>query len=81
MIKAGIAGATGYVGLELTRIISAHPGGFLVNLSSRSGAGQKMSSVYSSLAGYDLPKVFPTDANELADACDVVFTAAPHASS
>ncbi len=81
MIKAGIAGATGYVGLELTRILSAHPGVSLVNLSSRSGAGQKMSSVYSSLAGYDLPKVFPTDANELADACDVVFTALPHAAS
>ncbi len=81
MIKAGIAGATGYVGLELTRILSAHPGVTLVNLSSRSGNGQAMSNVYPSLEGYDLPNICTTDAAEIAKECDVVFTALPHAAS
>ncbi|MGI6151347.1 MAG: N-acetyl-gamma-glutamyl-phosphate reductase [Christensenellales bacterium] len=81
MIKAGIAGATGYVGLELTRILSSHPKVSSLNLSSRSGAGQDMCSAYSSLAGYDLPELFPTDAAKLARECDVVFTALPHAAS
>ena len=81
MIKAGIAGATGYAGLELVRILSAHPCVSLTCLSSRSGQGQEMHDVYSSLSGYDLPAVSPVDAKKLAASCDVVFTALPHAAS
>jgi len=81
MIKAGIAGATGYVGLELTRLLSAHPGVSLIRLSSRSGNDQPIGDVYSSLTGCGLPSVSPIDAEELSKNCDVVFTALPHAAS
>ena len=81
MIKAGIVGATGYVGLELTRLLTDHPAAELCSLSSRSGEGQAMSDVYSSLYGYSLPNVMKTDIMALSKQCDVIFTALPHAAS
>ena len=40
MIKVSIVGATGYVGLELVRLLSRHPPVELVYLSSQSYAGK-----------------------------------------
>ncbi len=46
MIGVGIAGATGYTGYELIRLLERHPQTELVWLTSERSAGQKYSDVY-----------------------------------
>ncbi|MEZ4357875.1 MAG: N-acetyl-gamma-glutamyl-phosphate reductase [Eubacteriales bacterium] len=75
MIKASIIGATGYAGLELTRILSLHPEVKIVGAVSRMAAGKHLSEVYPSFKGKDL--VLLSELND-SDDSDVVFTALPH---
>lgn len=77
MIKAAIVGGTGYTGVELIRLLTAHPEVEISLLTSRSEAGRRADEVFSSLRGVtDL--VF-SDVNTTALAeCDVVFFATPH---
>lgn len=77
MIKAGIVGGTGYTGVELLRLLVAHPQIELAVITSRSEAGQAVSSLYPNLRGHvDLPFSEP-DPAELSK-CDVVFFATPN---
>jgi N-acetyl-gamma-glutamyl-phosphate reductase len=76
-LSAGIVGATGYAGAELTRLLLAHP---MVNLEaviSRSRAGERLDSVHPSLLGFTDLRVSGFDAAALAP-LDVVFLATPH---
>lgn len=76
-IKVGIVGGTGYTGVELLRILAAHPGVELRCITSRSEAGQPVSEMFPSLRGYvDLP--FSDPAKAELTACDVVFFATPN---
>lgn len=75
MIKASVIGATGYAGLELTRILSSHPDVKIVGAVSRMAAGRKLSEIYPSFTGKDLVLLSELDA---LDDSDVVFTALPH---
>ncbi|WP_230660168.1 N-acetyl-gamma-glutamyl-phosphate reductase [Psychrobacter sp. I-STPA10] len=77
MIKAAIVGGTGYTGVELIRLLTAHPEVDIVLLTSRSEAGTRADEIFPSLRGVtDL--VF-SDVNHSALAeCDVVFFATPH---
>jgi len=77
MIKAGIIGASGYVGCELARILSSHGGADLEILSSRRGDGAEYGSIYPHFlkSPYTITE---TNIEAAADACDVVFIAAPH---
>ena len=75
MIKASILGATGYAGLELTRILSSHPQVKIVGAVSRMAAGRNLGEVYPSFTGEDLVLLSELNA---ADDSDVVFTALPH---
>ncbi|MCE5203145.1 MAG: N-acetyl-gamma-glutamyl-phosphate reductase, partial [Actinomycetia bacterium] len=59
MRKAAIVGATGYAGVELTRLVSGHPGFELVMVTSTAEAGQRVSSVYPALQGCSLVYVKP----------------------
>lgn len=78
MIKAGIIGATGYTGVELLRLLSAHPEVELSIVTSRELAGTAVSKHFPNLRGHvDLAFAEP-DPQQLA-ACDVVFYATPHA--
>lgn len=73
-IKVGIAGFTGYTGLELLRILSNHPYVKITSLSSSTHYGKHISEVFGFL---------PLDikiSKELEDV-DVVFLALPHESS
>ncbi len=81
MIRAGILGATGYVGAELVRLLAGHPGVEIEMLVSQSFAGQKISDVYPHLAKVSDTVCEALDAQKAADACDVVFTALPHGAS
>ena len=77
MIKAAVVGGTGYTGVELLRILVAHPEVQLRVITSRAEAGLPVADLFPSLRGHcDLAFVAPRG-DELAD-CDVVFFATPH---
>lgn len=81
MIRVGILGATGYAGVELVRILSAHKEVTLTMLVSQSYKGMKISEVYPSLRGVCDIVCEELDAKKAAENCDVVFTALPHGAS
>lgn len=81
MIRAGILGATGYAGVELVRLLSAHKDVTLTMLVSQSYQGMKISEVYPSLRGVCDIVCEELNAERAADSCDVVFTALPHGAS
>ncbi len=77
MIKAGIVGGTGYTGVELLRILIAHPEVEISVITSRAEAGMPVADLYASLRGHlDIAFTEP-DIERLCE-CDVVFFATPH---
>lgn len=77
MIKVGIVGGTGYTGIELLRLLSAHPEAQLTAITSRNESGMPVAQMYPSLRGLvDLAFTAPEE-TRLAD-CDIVFFATPH---
>ncbi len=80
MISAAIVGGTGYTGIELIRLLSAHPEVSIDLLTSRSEAGTRADEIFPSLRGIsDL--VFSDLGDDTIAAlqkCDVVFFATPH---
>ena len=77
MIKAGIVGGTGYTGVELLRLLVAHPGVELSIITSRSEAGQSVAEMFPNLRGHiDLSFQMP-QLDDLRE-CDVVFFATPN---
>lgn len=77
MIKVGIVGGTGYTGVELLRLLAAHPHVEVVAITSRGEAGRPVDDLFPNLRGhFDLCFSDPA-AGEL-DQCDVVFFATPH---
>jgi N-acetyl-gamma-glutamyl-phosphate reductase len=80
MIRAAVAGATGYAGAELVALLARHPGVEMSALyASERGAGGTMQDLHPRLAGMQGPPVEPLDrARLLADPPDVVFLATPH---
>lgn len=77
MIKIGIAGASGYTGLELIRLLVKHPDAELAVLTSETFQGQKVAEVFPSLNGIVDLELRPLDEN-IANDCDVLFLALPH---
>ncbi len=80
MIKTAVLGATGYAGIELVRILSAHPEAELKILGSQSYDGQPVSEVYGSFDHVLDMTCTKLDIDEVAK-CDVAFTALPHGAS
>jgi N-acetyl-gamma-glutamyl-phosphate reductase len=77
MIKVGIVGGTGYTGVELLRLLAAHPQAELTAITSRKEDGMPVADMFPSLRGFvKLAFSAPEKAN-LTD-CDVVFFATPH---
>ncbi|MGW4156688.1 N-acetyl-gamma-glutamyl-phosphate reductase [Micromonospora chersina] len=78
-IRVAVAGASGYAGGELLRLLAGHPEFDLVAATAHASAGRPAAAVHPQLAGLDL--VFgATDPATLADA-DLVFLALPHGQS
>ena len=77
MVKIGIAGASGYTGLELIRLLVRHPGVELTVLTSETFQGQNIAEVFPSLNGIVDLELRPLD-NNIAKDCQVLFLALPH---
>ena len=77
MIKIGIVGGTGYTGVELLRILAAHPQAQLTAITSRKEDGMPVAEMFSSLRGH-VSLAFSAPEKARLDQCDVVFFATPH---
>ncbi len=80
MISAAIVGGTGYTGIELIRLLSAHPEVSIDLLTSRSEAGTRADEIFPSLRGISDIVFSDLGENTLStlQKCDVVFFATPH---
>jgi N-acetyl-gamma-glutamyl-phosphate reductase len=77
--RVAVAGASGYAGGELLRLLAGHPEFDLVAATAHSQAGTHVTAVHPQLVGLDLT-LGVTDAATLGDA-DLVFLALPHGQS
>ena len=80
-IRVGIAGAAGFSGLELFKILVRHPRAEIVFITSEQYAGRPVSDFLLEQAGAFDPAFVPLDSAKLAGQADVVFFALPHESS
>ncbi|GIJ79348.1 N-acetyl-gamma-glutamyl-phosphate reductase [Micromonospora phaseoli] len=78
-IRVSVAGASGYAGGELLRLLAGHPEFDLVAATAHSQAGQRVDAIHPHLTGLDLTFA-ETTPGRLADA-DLVFLALPHGQS
>ena len=73
-VRVGVAGATGYSGVELLRRLARHPGADLrLAMGSSASEGRRVASL---ARIWDEP-IAPFDIDRLADETDVVFLATP----
>lgn len=77
MIKVGIVGGTGYTGVELLRLLAAHPHVQLTAITSRKEDGMPVADMFPSLRGR-VSLAFSSPEKAKLTECDVVFFATPH---
>jgi len=77
MIKVGIVGGTGYTGVELLRLLAAHPHVQLRAITSRKEDGMPVAEMFPSLRGH-VSLAFSSPEKAQLNECDVVFFATPH---
>ena len=78
MIRAGIAGATGYAGIELVKLISNHPELRLSAVTSNSYKGKSLTDVFPSMRGFKSLVCEELNIKALSKKIDVIFLALPH---
>ena len=81
MIRTAILGASGYVGGELLRLISAHPELRAAKLFGESKAGKDIAEVHPHLAAVHAGTSFQRFEASALDGVDLVFAALPHGHS
>jgi len=79
-VSVAVAGASGYAGGELLRLLSAHPEFEIVTVTAHQNAGQPLSAVHPHLVSLKHLVLQETTAAVLSGA-DVVFLALPHGAS
>ena len=80
MTVAAIAGASGYAGGELLRLLAAHPAITVGPLAAGGRAGERVGAVHPNLIAFADRPLVETSAEALA-AADLVFLALPHGES
>ena len=79
-LRVNIAGASGYAGGELLRLLANHPH-FTVGLAAASSnAGELITALHPALQSYAGQHFVSADDSSLGE-CDVLFTALPHGAS
>lgn len=78
MVRVGIIGATGYTGIDLVRLLTAHPQAEIVWVTSESYKGQKLSDVYPHLARVADQTCSELNLKKLVPQVDAVFIALPN---
>jgi N-acetyl-gamma-glutamyl-phosphate reductase len=79
-VRVAVAGASGYAGGELLRLIAGHPELELAVATAHQQAGAQIAAVHPHLSSYRSQRLAPTDPAALAEA-DLVFLALPHGES
>ncbi len=82
-IRVAVAGASGYAGGELLRLLAGHPDLEITAVSAGSSAGKPVTSIHPNLTGhpaFDGRDFQPTDAATMGDA-ELIFMALPHGQS
>ncbi|MEO0049449.1 MAG: putative N-acetyl-gamma-glutamyl-phosphate reductase [Actinomycetota bacterium] len=78
--SVAIAGASGYVGGELLRLIAQHPQLELKTVTANTNVGETVATLHPHLVQFADQRFVPTDAEHLSGH-DIVFLALPHAKS
>ena len=81
--RVAVAGASGYAGGELLRLLAGHPQLEIAAVTAGSSTGKPVTSIHPNLTGhpvFDGKNFQPTDAATLGDA-ELVFMALPHGES
>ena len=81
MIRVAVAGASGYMGAELLRLLHVHPEVTLTGVTSDRLSGERLDSTYPHLRGLTDLRFHELDPRWLAEVADVVFLALPHLES
>lgn len=76
-LRAGVVGAAGFAGIELVRLLLAHPEFTLAAATSDALAGRPLADAYPAFRGATDLAFCAHDQADLAS-CDVVFLAVPH---
>jgi len=74
-VNVGVINVTGYIGVDLARLLHQHPGVNLVSVTGRSAAGQKLGEVFPHMAEVDL--IIESDLGDV----ELAFSALPHGAS
>jgi N-acetyl-gamma-glutamyl-phosphate reductase len=80
-VRVAVAGASGYMGAELLRLLCVHPHITLTGVTSDRLAGEALTKAYPHLRGLSELRFHDLDAEWLASVADVVFLALPHMES
>jgi N-acetyl-gamma-glutamyl-phosphate reductase len=80
-IRVAVAGASGYMGAELLRLLLVHPRVTLTAVTSERLAGEPLATLYPHLRGLSDLVFHDLDPEWLAAQCDVAFLALPHMES
>jgi len=80
-VRIAVAGASGYTGVELIRLLAQHPHVELTTVTSEKSAGLPVASVFPHLS-HAVPLTFEAlEPDALAERADVIFLALPHTKS
>jgi N-acetyl-gamma-glutamyl-phosphate reductase len=79
--RVAVAGASGYTGVELLRLLLQHPLSKVVALTAETHANQPIGRVFPSLAGFLDLSCLPLDTAKLAAEAEFVFLGLPHKTS
>lgn len=80
MLKVGVVGASGYTGIELVKLLIAHPEVKLVAVTSNAEQGKPVAEIFPALRLQTELSFYPHDTPLLME-CDVIFFASPHATA